>query len=196
MQHSVGIERKTIGDNLLLRLAVRKRAHVLVDLCRCFSCAAIRTDAIDNTAATAADEKISLPVKRDAIRSRRARRIGLRQPRLRRVEVSTANAHHFAERPDRHEKVTLRIERDARWIGVDLLAIDFPRLDSSYDNRLRRRGIDAQNISSHPVGKIKHAAAICGDALHDHRALRTRRIEVNQYRDLWTAHWRGRTTAQ
>ena len=71
MQYTVGIKRDTIGDDLLLRLAVGKRAHVLVDLHRRFGCTAIRTDAIDDAAGAAADEKISLPVKGDAIRARR-----------------------------------------------------------------------------------------------------------------------------
>ena len=196
MQHTGRIERNTVGDNLLLGLAVGKRPYMLVDLHRRFGCAAIRTDPIDDAAGAAADEKISLPVKGNAIRAGRPCRKGLRQSRLRRVELSTADANNFSERSDSYEKITLRIKRDALRIGIDSLALDLPRLDATDDNRLRRLGINAENISGNPIGKIKHAAAICGDALDDHRAVRTRRIEIDKYRDGWIVHLRGRAAAQ
>ena len=137
-----------------------------------------------------------MPVKGDAIRASRPRRKGLRQSRLRRVELSTSDANNFSERSDGYEKIPLRIKRDALRIGIDSLALDLPRLDATDDNRFRRLRIDAENVSGNPIGKIKHAAAICGDALDDHRALRTRRIEIDQYRHGWIAHLHGRAGAQ
>jgi hypothetical protein len=84
----------------LLGLSVRQRTRVLIDLRRRQRGAAVRADSINDAAGATGNEKISLTVESNPIGSSGPGSKGLRRARLRRVEVSIAHAHDFAERAD------------------------------------------------------------------------------------------------
>ena len=64
-------------------------------------------------------------------------------------------------------------------------------MESADNDNFRRPGIDAENVSADPIGQVEHAATICRDALNNHGAIGTRRIEIDEYRYRWTTRLRG-----
>ena len=72
------------------------------------------------------------------------------------------------------------IEGNTGRVGVDLLALDFARLDAAYHLRFGRLRIYSENTSRDPVRQIKPALLIRGNAFDDHGTIGAARIEIDQ----------------